>query len=126
MTRTGRSVAGTTHPRWCTPERCGHLVPPVLPHMARRHRGPMHRVGETRASGLVMTYLISAATPMAPLVTVHVAGRAGNAWAELSLPQAAALAEQLRELLTHAAEQNDADEDRAGQDDAGRLGDGDE
>ncbi|MEU1604177.1 hypothetical protein [Micromonospora matsumotoense] len=105
MTRTSKPT--TTHPQWCTPERCGFLVPPVMPHMARRHRGPMLRVGESRASGLVVTYLISAEVPGAPLVGVHATCRAGNAWAELSLPQAAALADQLRDLLTQAADQGD-------------------
>ncbi|WP_144081693.1 hypothetical protein [Micromonospora wenchangensis] len=105
MTRTGKPT--TTHPPWCTPERCGFLVPPVMPHMARRHRGPMLRVGESRASGLVVTYLISAEVPGTPLVGVHATCRAGNAWAELSLPQAAELADQLRDLLAQAVDQVD-------------------
>ncbi|WP_328342795.1 hypothetical protein [Micromonospora sp. NBC_00421] len=78
-----------------------------------------------------MTYLISAAVPGVPLVGVHVAGRAGNAWAELSLPQATELAEQLRGLLTEATERDDAgqdhaEQDGAGQDRAGQQGSGDE
>ncbi|WP_432900716.1 hypothetical protein ACQP1S_28215 [Micromonospora matsumotoense] len=113
MTRTNKPV--TTHPPWCTPERCGYLVPPVMPHMARRHRGLMLRVGESRASGLVVTYLISAEVPGAPLVGVHANCRAGNAWAELSLPQAAELVAQLSGLLTQVADQGDADRDEPGQ-----------
>ncbi|MEV6800150.1 hypothetical protein AB0M91_17640 [Micromonospora rifamycinica] len=132
MTRTGRSVTATTHPRWCAPERCGHLVPPVLPHLARRHRGPMLRVGASRASGLVVTYLISGAVPGEPLVAVHVACRGGNAWAELSLAQATELAGQLGDLLTRAADHRDADQGQpdpqsdADQGDVGRQGDGGE
>ncbi|WFE94871.1 hypothetical protein [Micromonospora sp. WMMD987] len=128
MTRTGGSVTAATHPRWCAPERCGHLVPPVVPHLARRHRGPMLRVGRSRAAGVVATYLISGAVPGEPLVAVHVACRAGNAWAELSLAQAAELAGQLRDLLSSAAddpEADDPDADRTHPDPQGDGGQGD-
>ncbi|MEU1885246.1 hypothetical protein ABZ491_07150 [Micromonospora rifamycinica] len=123
MTRTGGSVTATTHPRWCAPEHCGHLVPPVVPHLARRHRGPMLRVGRSRAAGVVATYLISGAVPGAPLVAVHVACRAGNAWAELSLAQATELAGQLGDLLSRAADDQDAD--RTHPDPHGHDGQGD-
>ncbi|WP_229706068.1 hypothetical protein [Micromonospora sonchi] len=86
------------HPDWCVPDRCGHLVPPVMAHMRRRHRGVLLKVGEVRPSGTVLSYLIGS-DGQAPSVTVHVACRAGVAWAELSLPQAGQLVEQLRSLL---------------------------
>ncbi|WP_433228808.1 hypothetical protein ACQP2H_22820 [Micromonospora sp. CA-248260] len=110
MTRPSKPTPVTSHPDWCTPERCGYLVPPVMAHMARRHRGHMLRVGEKRASGLVVTYLISAEAPGGPLVCVHASCRAGNAWAELSLPEAAELVEQLRGLLAQAGGQGAGDE----------------
>ncbi|WP_431918144.1 hypothetical protein [Micromonospora wenchangensis] len=110
MTRPSKPAPVTSHPEWCTPERCGYLVPPVMAHMARRHRGHMLRVGEKRASGLVVTYLISAETPGAPLVCVHASCRAGNAWAELSLSEAAELVEQLCGLLAQAGGQGADDE----------------
>lgn len=110
MTRPSKPAPVTSHPDWCTPERCGYLVPPVMAHMARRHRGHMLRVGEKRASGLVVTYLISAETAGAPLVCVHASCRAGNAWAELSLSEAAELVEQLRGLLAQAGGQGVGDE----------------
>ncbi|MEU7977643.1 hypothetical protein AB0B63_03815 [Micromonospora sp. NPDC049081] len=81
----------------------------------------MLRVGESRASGLVVTYLISAEVPGAPLVGVHATCRAGNAWAELSLPQAAELADQLRDLLTQAADQDDPGWGDGGPPGAGRV-----
>ncbi|MEU1397825.1 hypothetical protein ABZ403_17435 [Micromonospora zamorensis] len=105
MSRTNKPAAVTSHPDWCTPDRCGYLVPPVMSHMARRHRGPMQRVGESRSGGLVVTYLISAEAVGGPMVCVHATCRAGNAWAELSLPQAAQLVEQLRGSLAQAAMQ---------------------
>ncbi|MEU7616721.1 hypothetical protein OG271_07670 [Micromonospora rifamycinica] len=92
----------------------------------------MLRVGASRASGLVVTYLISGAVPGAPLVAVHVACRAGNAWAELSLAQATELAGQLGDLLTRAADDPDTDRGHpdpqgdADQGDGGRQGDGGE
>ncbi|RZT81198.1 hypothetical protein EV382_4471 [Micromonospora violae] len=98
MSRTNNPAPVTSHPDWCAPDRCGYLVPPVMTHMARRHRGPMQRVGENRAGGLVVTYLISDALG-SPMVGVHVTCRAGIAWAELPLPQAAQLVEQLHGLL---------------------------
>ncbi|WP_232290187.1 hypothetical protein [Micromonospora sp. ATCC 39149] len=74
----------------------------MLAHMARRHRGPMRRVGDSRASGFVATYLIGA-DGFGPMVGVHATCRAGNTWAELTLPQAAELVEHLRGLLEQAA-----------------------
>ncbi|MER6753280.1 hypothetical protein ABT235_03740 [Micromonospora echinofusca] len=101
MSRTSKAVDATSHPEWCAPDRCGHLVPPLMTHMARRHRGPMYRVGDTRASGHVITYLIGA-DAQTPLIAVHVTCRAGMGWAELPLPQVAQLVEQLRGLLKQA------------------------
>ncbi|MET8084873.1 hypothetical protein [Micromonospora sp. NPDC005237] len=99
MSRTNRPLKVTNHPDWCDPDRCGYLVPPVMAHMARRHRGPMQRVGDGRAAGLVVTYLIGAEASDGALVGVHVTCRSGIAWAELSLLQAIELAEQLGALV---------------------------
>jgi hypothetical protein len=108
--RTSKPGEVMSHPSWCTPDRCGYLVPPVLAHMARRHRGPLHRVGDKRTNGLVLAYLISADS-LGPMVGIHAACRGGNAWAELSLPQVAELVEQLRGLLTQAADAQGADDE---------------
>lgn len=99
MSRTNKPAAVTSHPDWCAPDRCGYLVPPVMSHMARRHRSSMQRVGESRAGGLVASYLISAEALGGAMVGVHVTCRGGNAWAELSLSQAVDLAEQLSGLV---------------------------
>ncbi|MEU0155503.1 hypothetical protein [Micromonospora fulviviridis] len=101
MRRTNKPAEITSHPDWCAPDRCGHLVPPLMAHMARRHRGPMLRVGDVRSSGAIVTYLIGAGA-FAPLVAVHSTCRAGNGWAELSLSQVAELVEHLRGLLKQA------------------------
>ncbi|MEV4271241.1 hypothetical protein [Micromonospora aurantiaca (nom. illeg.)] len=101
MRRTNRPTEITSHPGWCAPDRCGHLVPPLMAHMARRHRGTMFRVGDVRSSGVVVTYLIGA-DALAPLVAVHSTCRVGNCWAELSLSQVAELIEHLRGLLKQA------------------------
>ncbi|TDB73620.1 hypothetical protein E1165_16780 [Micromonospora sp. KC723] len=69
----------------------------------------MHRVGDTRAGGIVVTYLIGA-DARAPMVAVHATCRAGNAWAELSLAQAAQLVDHLRGLLAQADHQETTDE----------------
>ncbi|MBY8873984.1 hypothetical protein K7640_19335 [Micromonospora sp. PLK6-60] len=61
----------------------------------------MYRFGEARTSGVVVTYLIGA-DARTPLIAVHATCRAGKAWAELSLAQAAELAERLRSLLDQA------------------------
>ncbi|MFF0229131.1 hypothetical protein [Micromonospora sp. NPDC005254] len=111
MSRTNKPAAVTNHPDWCAPDRCGYLVPPVMSHMARRHRGPMQRVGESRSGGLVVTYLISAEALGGAMVGVHVTCRGGNAWAELSLPQAVELAEQLSDLVTQVVGQQGADDE---------------
>ncbi|MGW3619198.1 hypothetical protein [Micromonospora arida] len=111
MSRTNNPAAVTSHPDWCVPDRCGYLVPPVMTHMARRHRGPVQRVGESRAGGLVVTYLISSEALGGPMVGVHVTCRAGNAWAELSVPQAAQLVEQLRGSLARATGQQGASDE---------------
>ncbi|KIR64474.1 hypothetical protein TK50_02030 [Micromonospora haikouensis] len=110
MRHTIRPFGVTAHPEWCAPDRCGYLVPPVMAHMARRHRGQMHRVGDSRASGVVATYLI-AADGLGPMVGVHATCRAGNTWAELTLPQAADLAEHLLGLLEQAAGDQGADDE---------------
>ncbi|MER7331199.1 MULTISPECIES: hypothetical protein [unclassified Micromonospora] len=110
MSRIGKPANVTSHPDWCAPDRCGHLVPPLMTHMARRHRGPMHRVGDTRAGGLIVTYLIGA-DARTPLIAVHATCRAGNAWAELPLPQVAQLVEQLRGLMKQAGGHQGADDE---------------
>ncbi|MEV1060127.1 hypothetical protein AB0I92_22985 [Micromonospora chalcea] len=101
MRRTNNPIGITSHPGWCAPDRCGHLVPPLMAHMARRHRGPMFRIGDVRSSGAVVTYLIGA-DATAPLVAVHSWCRTGNGWAEMSLPQVAELVKHLRDLLKQA------------------------
>ncbi|MFJ1542669.1 hypothetical protein ACIODS_29440 [Micromonospora chalcea] len=110
MRRTNKPTEITSHPDWCTPDRCGHLVPPLMAHMARRHRGPMFRIGDIRSSGAVVTYLIGA-DALAPLVAVHSTCRAGNGWAELSLAQAAELVKHLRGLLKQAGGDRGADDE---------------
>ncbi|WP_435233167.1 hypothetical protein [Micromonospora aurantiaca (nom. illeg.)] len=110
MTRTNKPTEITSHPDWCAPDRCGHLVPPLMAHMARRHRGPMCRVGDIRSSGAVVTYLIGAVA-LEPLVAVHSMCRAGNGWAELSLPQVAQLVGHLRGLLKQAGDHPEADDE---------------
>ena len=110
VTRAGKPAVEMSHPDWCAPDRCGHLVPPLMTHMARRHRGPLYRFGESRTSGVVVTYLIGA-DARTPLIAVHATCRAGNAWAELSLTQAAELIERLRSLLDQAAGVTGDDDD---------------
>ncbi|MEU5948210.1 hypothetical protein ABZ793_21995 [Micromonospora sp. NPDC047465] len=110
MRRTSKAADVTSHPGWCAPDRCGHLVPPLMTHMARRHRGPMYRVGDARASGLIVTYLIGV-DAQTPLIAVHATCRAGNAWAELPLPQVAQLVEQLRGLMKQAGGHQGADDE---------------
>ncbi|SCF46198.1 hypothetical protein GA0070564_11324 [Micromonospora mirobrigensis] len=110
MRRTNKSAEITSHPDWCAPDRCGHLVPPVMAHMARRHRGPMYRLGDIRSGGAVVTYLIGA-DALAPLVAVHATCRAGNAWAELPLSQVAQLVDHLRGLLKQAGGDLGADDE---------------
>ncbi|MEH0973004.1 hypothetical protein V6U77_17940 [Micromonospora sp. CPCC 205546] len=110
MSRTSKPADVTSHPDWCAPDRCGHLVPPLMTHMARRHRGLMYRVGDTQASGHIVTYLIGA-DPTAPLIAVHATCRAGMGWAELPLPQVVQLVEHLRELLKQAGGQKGADDE---------------
>ncbi|WP_238685204.1 hypothetical protein [Micromonospora hortensis] len=110
MRHTSKPTAVVSHPDWCAPDRCGYLVPPVLAHMARRHRGPMHRVGDSRAGGQIVSYLISA-DALDPMVGVHLTCRAGNAWAELSVPQAAELVEQLHGLLAQVAGDPETDDE---------------
>ncbi|MEU5564037.1 hypothetical protein [Micromonospora musae] len=110
MTGARKPASAVSHPDWCASDRCGHLVPPLMTHMARRHRGPLHRVGETRASGAIVTYLIGD-DARTPLVALHVTGRSGNGWAELSLIQAGQLVERLRGLLNEAGGQAGSDDD---------------
>ncbi|GGO10953.1 hypothetical protein [Micromonospora parathelypteridis] len=111
VSRTNKPSKVTSHPDWCDPERCGYLVPPVMAHMARRHRGPMQRVGDGRAAGLVVTYLIGAEALDGALVGVHVTCRSGIAWAELSLLQAIELAEQLGALVKQVLGEPKADDE---------------
>lgn len=94
----GGKLTGGSHPAWCAPERCGHLVPPVMAHMPRRHRGAMHRLGDSRQSGQVVTYLVGSDARV-PLVAVHMTSRGGIAWVELSPSQAVELAERLLLLV---------------------------
>ncbi|MEV4199428.1 hypothetical protein [Micromonospora globbae] len=101
MSRTSTPTETAAHPDWCAPDRCGLLVPPLLAHMARRHRGIMLRVGEVRASGLVVSYLIGV-DGEPPVIAVHTSSRAGGAWAELRLSQADELVVQLQSLLMQA------------------------
>ncbi|MEU8186725.1 hypothetical protein [Micromonospora carbonacea] len=108
VSRPTKATDKVTHPGWCDPARCGHLVPPVMAHMARRHRGEVQRVGDKRALGLVVTYLISGVDHV-PLVAVHAASRVGNVWAELPVPQAAQLVEHLSALLDQAGYEGTAD-----------------
>ncbi|MFF5071455.1 hypothetical protein ACFY2R_09690 [Micromonospora olivasterospora] len=81
-----------------------------MTHMARRHRGPIYRFGDTRTSGTVVTYLIGA-DAQAPLIAVHATCRGGNAWAELSMSQAAQLVERLGALLVQARGDHEAGDD---------------
>ncbi|RUL93706.1 hypothetical protein EG812_08395 [Verrucosispora sp. FIM060022] len=78
--------------------------------MARRHRGPLYRIGEVRTGGAVVTYLIGV-DARTPLIAVHATHRAGNAWAELSLEQTAELIERLRSMLDQAAGPTGSDHD---------------
>ncbi|GIJ21218.1 hypothetical protein Vlu01_18420 [Micromonospora lutea] len=95
------------HPDWCASDRCGHLVPPVMSHMQRRHRGASLKVGDPWASGSVVSYLVGA-DGQAPRVMVHVSCRVGTPWAELPLSQVRQLVEQLRSLLAQAEFRGDA------------------
>ncbi|MEU5964436.1 hypothetical protein ABZ777_24800 [Micromonospora parva] len=106
MSTAGKLTSGS-HPAWCAPERCGHLVPPLMAHMPRRHRGAMHRLGDGRQGGQLVTYLVGSDARV-PLVAVHVTSRGGIAWVELSLPQAAQLAERLCFLLAQAGTRTEA------------------
>ncbi|WP_341717674.1 hypothetical protein QQG74_28185 [Micromonospora sp. FIMYZ51] len=101
MSRPSQLARVPVHPDWCVLDRCGQLVPPVLAHLERRHRGVLLKVGAVRPSGAVVSYLIGA-DGQTPSVRVHASCRAGTAWAELSLPQAGQLVEQLRSLLAQA------------------------
>ncbi|MCZ7418280.1 hypothetical protein O7605_01895 [Verrucosispora sp. WMMA2121] len=111
MSQTDRRPAVARHPAWCAPDRCGHLVPPVLAHMARRHRGVLLRVGEVRSSGLIVSYLIGS-DDAPPTVVVHASCRAGAGWAELTLPQAAQLVGQLGALMAQAGEPGEGERGR--------------
>ncbi|MET8062472.1 hypothetical protein [Micromonospora sp. NPDC005313] len=101
MTPTNKPAGVTTHPDWCAPDRCGHLVPPLMTGMARHHRGAMHRIGNARAGGMVVAYLIGV-DARTPLIAVHASCRAGVGWAEMSLTQAVELSECLRGLVVEA------------------------
>ncbi|MEU8155722.1 hypothetical protein AB0B94_18855 [Micromonospora sp. NPDC048986] len=106
VSNAGKLTSGS-HPAWCAPDRCGHLVPPLMAHMPRRHRGAMHRLGESRQSGQVVTYLVGSDARV-PLVAVHVTSRGGIAWVELSPSQVAQLIGQLRSLLVQAGTRMEA------------------
>lgn len=109
MSNAGKLTSGS-HPPWCAPDRCGHLVPPLMAHMPRRHRGAMHRLGDSRQSGQLVTYLVGSDARV-PLVAVHVTSRGGIAWVELPLSQAAQLVERLRSLLVQASTRTEATDD---------------
>ncbi|MEU7928137.1 hypothetical protein [Micromonospora sp. NPDC049107] len=106
MSNAGKPASGS-HPAWCAPDRCGHLVPPLMAHMPRRHRGAMHRLGDSRQSGQVVTYLVGSDARV-PLVAVHMTSRAGIAWVELSPSQAVELAERLCSLSAQAIDRPEA------------------
>jgi hypothetical protein len=83
-------------------DRCGYLVPPLLSHMPRRHRGDVLRLGHARDNGLVIVYL-AATHGLPPVVGVHAAAPLwGAGTAELRLPDAWRLARHLDGLLTEA------------------------
>ncbi|MEU7655434.1 hypothetical protein AB0C41_25840 [Micromonospora taraxaci] len=67
----------------------------------------MHRLGDSRQSGQLVTYLVGSDARV-PLVAVHLTSRGGIAWVELSLPQASQLAERLRALLAQAGTYTEA------------------
>ncbi|MEW2590887.1 hypothetical protein AB0893_10755 [Micromonospora aurantiaca] len=101
VTPTNKRADVVNHPDWCAPDRCGHLVPPLMSEMTRHHRGPTHRIGEARAGGMVVAYLIGV-DARTPLIAVHATCRAGIGWAELSLTQTAQLIERLSGLVVEA------------------------
>ncbi|KAB1942282.1 hypothetical protein F8271_13030 [Micromonospora sp. ALFpr18c] len=61
----------------------------------------MHRLGDSRQSGQVVTYLVGSDARV-PLVAVHVTSRGGIAWVELPPSRAAQLIDRLRSLLVQA------------------------
>ncbi|MBX7265904.1 hypothetical protein KIF24_07590 [Micromonospora sp. Llam7] len=71
----------------------------------------MLRVGEVRSSGLVVSYLIGS-DDEPPTVVVHASCRAGAGWAELTLPQAAHLVDQLGSLLAQAGDPGEGEHGR--------------
>ncbi|MEU5552751.1 hypothetical protein ABZ738_23535 [Micromonospora sp. NPDC047793] len=101
MSGQGRPAGPVVHPEWCAPRNCGHLDPPVLPHMERRHQGAPLKVGDTWVSGSVVSYL-TGSDGQAPKVMVHVSQRVGTPWAELPLTYVEQLVKHLRSLLAQA------------------------
>jgi hypothetical protein len=101
VTRRSRPDLGAVeHPAWCVKERCGYLVPPLLSHMPRRHRGAALRLGHARESGLVIAYL-AATHGLPPVFGLHAAAPLwGTGTAELRLPDAWRLTRHLDELMT--------------------------
>ena len=90
------------HPAWCVPHRCGHIVPPLMREMLRKHRSEQLQVGNLRAPGCVVSYLVGV-DGQAPTVTVHATSRmTARGWAELSLAETVQLIGQLQHLLTLA------------------------
>gem|GEM_PF-1893597 len=91
------------HPAWCARERCGHVVPPLFAHMARRHRSRLCQVGTPRvAGGSVVAYLIGG-DRLPPVVAVHAAAPwLGAGCAELRLSEVRKLVDALTGLLADA------------------------
>jgi hypothetical protein len=98
------------HPRWCVPECCGFVVPPVMGEMLPRHRGTALRIGDRRLGGHVVSYL-SGADGHEPVVAVYASSPLrGAGSAALPLADAWRLARRVDELLTladHPAETGD-------------------
>ncbi|WP_233219400.1 hypothetical protein [Micromonospora sp. RP3T] len=101
VTPTNKGADVTSHPDWCAPDRCGHLVPPLMAEMTRSHRGAMHRIGSARAGGMVVAYLVGV-DARTPLIAVHATCRAGIGWAELSPAQVVRLVDCLSGLVIEA------------------------
>ncbi|ATO18115.1 hypothetical protein CO540_27360 [Micromonospora sp. WMMA2032] len=69
--------------------------------MTRYHRGATRRIGDARAGGMVVAYIIGV-DARTPLIALHATCRAGIGWAELPLTQATQLIERLSGLVVEA------------------------
>ncbi|ROO52485.1 hypothetical protein EDC02_7414 [Micromonospora sp. Llam0] len=103
MTPVGGGAEKVEHPAWCARDRCGHVVPPLFAHMARRHRSRLCQVGTPRvAGGSVVAYLIGG-DRLPPVVAVHAAAPwLGAGCAELRLSEVRKLVDALTGLLADA------------------------